>query len=85
MWWARRRHRELQAKLDDLVSLAGARHDNAVQRADRDLAEAGLLRLLVEATLRLEGLTRALIGLTAVLIVLTAILAYDVIHHLIGN
>jgi len=73
--WRRRPGKNRQSELDDLVTRAGARHDNADQRASRDEAEAGLLRYLVDATLRLEGLTKGLIGLTTVLAVLTAVLA----------
>jgi hypothetical protein len=85
MWFVRRRHSNLQAKLDDLERRAGARHDDANQRADRDLAQAGLLRLLVEATVRLEGLTWALVVLTCVLVVLTGVLAYDVVRSLFNH
>ncbi len=84
MWW-RRPRRNLQAELDDLETRAGARYDDADQQAARNRAEAGLLRRLVDATLRLEGLTKWLIALTAVLAVLTGVLAYDVARRLIGN
>jgi hypothetical protein len=85
MWW-RRPRRDLRAELDDLERRAGARHDDADQRAARDRAEAGLLRHLVDATLRLEGLTTWLIVLTVVLAVLTAVLAVgEVLRYVIGR
>ncbi len=84
MWWHRSR-RNLHAELNELERRAGARHDNADQRADRDRAEAGLIRHLVDATLRLEGLTRWLIVLTIVLALLTAVLTIGEADRVLKN
>ncbi len=49
------------------------------------MAQALMMRILVESSHRLEGLTKVLVWLTVVLAVLTSVLAYEVIRHLIGN
>ncbi len=51
----------------------------------QSMAQALMMRILVESSHRLEGLTKVLVWLTVVLAVLTSVLAYDVIRHLIGN
>jgi hypothetical protein len=43
------------------------------------------MRILVESSHRLEGLTTRLVWLTVVLAILTAVLAYDVFRHLFPN
>lgn len=48
------------------------------------LAQALMMRILVESSHRVEGLTRWLVWLTVVLGVLTAVLVYDVARRLIG-
>ncbi len=49
------------------------------------VAQALLMRILIESSHRLERLTNRLVWLTVVLAVLTTVLAYDVIRHLLGN
>ncbi len=56
------------------------------------VSQALLMRILIESSHRLEGLTRWLVRLTVGLVVLTValaaltgVLAYDVVRHLIGN
>lgn len=49
------------------------------------MAQALMMRTLVESSHRLERLTGWLIGLTIVLTILTGTLTYDVVRHLIGN
>ena len=51
----------------------------------QSMAQALMMRILVESSHRLEGLTTRLVWLTVVLAILTAVLAYDVIRHLMGN
>jgi hypothetical protein len=49
------------------------------------MAQALMMRILVESSHRLEGLTTRLVWLTVVLAILTGVLAYDVVRHFIGN
>ncbi len=49
------------------------------------VSQALLMRILIESSHRLEGLTRWLVWLTIVLAALTGVLAYDLARRLIGN
>jgi hypothetical protein len=49
------------------------------------VAQALMMRILVESSHRLEGLTTRLVWLTVILAILTAVLAYDVFPKLFPN
>ncbi len=77
--------RPLREQLDILVRQWAKKPDAREPWLTQAVAQALMMRILVESSHRLEGLTRWLVWVTVVLGVLTAVLAYDVVRHFIGN
>ena len=76
--------RPSKEELDSVEQQAGARHDDAEQRASVDKGEARLQRLFIDGLWSLNEttsrLTRWLIGLTWVLVILTALLVIEAVR-----
>ena len=76
----------LRKQLDTLVKAwtMGSPPPDA-QWLTQGVAQALLMRILIQSSDRLEGLTNRLVWLTILLAALTGVLAYEVVRHLFGS